>query len=263
MKQVQSILGNAWIRACIAAFLAFLLPSKLAVPVLNALGHRIGRGARIGFSLVITSRLCMESQTRIGHGNLVLCCRLVMRNGSRMGRGNLIVGPMSIRLGERSIIGNRNKISRAPAGVSYGPACLRLGKVSSLTADHRIDCMCSILLGNYSTVAGCGSQMWTHGYYHYPQGPDRFRIDGKIVIGNNVYIGSMCVVSMGVNIADAITVGSHTSISKSLDKPGMYVSQALRYIETGVDTVMGRLEALPPTVSCDRVFRKSLNKPGH
>ena len=82
------------------------------------------------------------------------------------------------------------------------------------------------------------------------------RIDGSIHIGNNVYIGSGCMVSMGVRIADAVTVGSLSSVSKSLEQSGLYVSQPLRHIETDFHASVARLEPLPPGLSCEPVYRK-------
>jgi hypothetical protein len=40
-----------------------------------------------------------------------------------------------------------------------------------------------VVIGDYSTLAGIGIQVWTHGYVHDTSGPGRYRIDGAVRIG--------------------------------------------------------------------------------
>jgi acetyltransferase-like isoleucine patch superfamily enzyme len=118
-----------------------------------------------------------------------------------------------------------------------------------------IDCTRSVTIGDFSTVAGLASQLWTHGYHHFPQGESRFRVDGPIKIGHNVYLGSACMIGAGVRIADRIVVGGHSSVFKNLEQPGMYVSHPLRYVETNIGQVLERLE--PVSYSCcEKVYVK-------
>jgi len=152
-----------------------------------------------------------------------------------IGNNNQMNGPFAVVLEENAAIGNRNKLYRAPMGVTYGDACLKLGVLAKITTRHNIDCTRSITIGNYSTVAGHDSQLWTHAYYQDRFGPGRFRLDGEIEIGNNVNIGSKTVLNCGIKIADGVVIGSNSSVSKSLLKVGTYVSQSLRYIEPVAD----------------------------
>jgi acetyltransferase-like isoleucine patch superfamily enzyme len=226
--------------------------------MLRILGHWIKPGVKIGFSLVLVDHLYLEALSNIGHLNLIRCRRVVLGKTARIGNMNLVRGPFSVWIGEGSKLGNRNQVTRAPHPVSYGPALLKFGKVSGITAQHSVDCTCSVILGDYTTIAGQGSQFWTHGYYHCAEGVDRFRVDGKIRLGNNVYIGSASVITAGVEIANHVIVGSHSSISKSLSRSGMYVSQPLRYIELDLEKTIEQLE--PVTEPCvDRVYRKKRN----
>ncbi|MFM7013252.1 MAG: acyltransferase [Betaproteobacteria bacterium] len=66
---------------------------------------------------------------------------------------------------------------------------------------------------------------------HDPSGPGRYRIDGRIRIGRNVYIGSASVVTAGVIISDEVIVGAGTTVARSLLEPGLYVSAGLRKLE--------------------------------
>jgi UDP-3-O-[3-hydroxymyristoyl] glucosamine N-acyltransferase len=238
---------------------AALLPSRLAVLLLRLIGHKVKPRVKIGFSLLLVDRLYLDENSDIGHFNLVSCRRIVLRQAARIGNMNVVLGPVSVWLGNGSKLGNRNQIRRAKPPVTYGSAMLKMGKVSAITASHIVDCTRSVILGNYSTVAGQGSQIWTHGYYHCAEGIDRFRVDGRICLGNNVYIGSASVITAGVRIANHVIVGSHSSISKDLDRSGLYVSQPLRYMEYNLETILSKLQpvAFP---CCDRVYHKAKDR---
>jgi acetyltransferase-like isoleucine patch superfamily enzyme len=101
--------------------------------------------------------------------------------------------------------------------------------------------MKNVSIGDYSIFAGADTQVWTHGYVHEKVGAGRFRVDGEIIIGNNVYIGLRCVFNPGVKIADGVTIGSNSTISKSITKPDLYVSQPLRYVDYNHDAIRNRL----------------------
>ncbi|MCZ8285582.1 MAG: hypothetical protein O9353_09005 [Bacteroidia bacterium] len=209
----------------------FLFPVKLSFWLLNVLGHKIHSGSRIGFSFLwVSGKIVLEEGARVGHFNFIKIDHLQIGKEGYIGKYNKITGPVDIILESTAAIGNSNKLYRAPLGVTYGKAILKLGILSKITGNHRIDCTRSITMGNYSILAGHNSQLWTHSYTHDKEGPGRFRVDGEIGIGNNVYIGSMSVINAGVEIADKIVVGSNSSVSKSLLEQGTYVSQPLRFI---------------------------------
>jgi acetyltransferase-like isoleucine patch superfamily enzyme len=250
-------MSRSFYRWC-TGLVAFLLPGLLGRVVLRALGHTVGRGVRIGLSLLLVDRLFLEEGARIGHFNAVFARRLLMRKGAYLGRLNVVHGPLSLALGPCAGIGNRNKLVRGPRGsVTYGPAMVRLGQLSKITADHYLDCTCSVLIGNFSILAGSASQLWTHGYVHDELSSGRYRIDGRIIVGNNVYLGSATIVTAGVRIADATVVGAGCTVAKSLSDPGLYVSASLRRLDRPIDPDdRTDLEKVPSAELCERVYRK-------
>jgi hypothetical protein len=137
---------------------------------------------------------------------------------------------MDLILGERADLGNRNTLARAARGMTFGTARLWLGQGAKVTAGHALDCTRSIRIGAWSTLAGKGSQIWTHGYVHEAVPPKRYRVDGGVTIGSNVYIGSGVIITGGVSICDNATVGVGTSVTKHLREPGFYVSGPLRML---------------------------------
>lgn len=244
------------LRKIATAVVVLGLPNPIKNWVLTLLGHHVNPSSRIGFSIVLVDKLCLSKGASIGHLNFISCRRLVLRDQAYIQAANLIRGPFSIHLRERSGIGKRNIITRAKKPITYGPSRLSLGTLAKVTSSHTLDLTNSIFFGDFTTVAGKGSQFWTHGYYHYPVGSERFRIDGRILIGNNVYVGSACVFSMGIRVADGIMIGSHSSVSKDLIDRGLYVSQSLRRVDLDVEKTIMRLDAVPSSEVCERVYRK-------
>lgn len=214
---------------CIALLL-LVFPMCIARPLANFLGARIHKSAHVGLSWVCTPSLRLGANAQIGHLNFIRVRRLIIGKSSAIGTLNWISGQFSILLHELAEIGARNVITRAKVAREIGSASFRLGRCSKITAGHKLDILRTISFGEHSILAGLGSQLWTHGYIHQSEGK-RFRVDGAISIGNNVYIGSACIFNPGVRIVSDVAVGSHSCISKDLIKSGLYVNQPLRHIE--------------------------------
>lgn len=222
------------LKRVLVAALAAVLPSPLARLALNAAGHKVSRGSRIGLSWIEVDDLVMEPGARIGHLNIIRIKALRMGDRALLAHQNRITGAFRVVMGQRALIGNRNLITRPPQDI-YGDSALTIGQIAGVTSDHRLDLTTSISIGDFTTVAGCGSQIWTHGYIHEREGAGRYRIDGPVVIGSNVYIGSASFVSMGVTVADGVIVGGGTSVAKDLLEEGLYVSAPIRRLERPVD----------------------------
>lgn len=212
------------------SLLIFLFPTKLARFFSPHLFKSIHPQSRIGFSWISCEFFTTCEKSQIGHFNFISNRRFIMHSGSNIGRMNIISGPMSILLKKRAAIGNRNKILRGKKGVSSGASCLLLGFNSKITSDHYIDCTQSIIIGSNSILAGSASQIWTHAYVHEPSDSTRYRIDGKVKIGNDVYVGSSCIISLGVVISSGVIVGGGTPVARNLIEPGLYVSSPLRML---------------------------------
>lgn len=243
----------------ITAILCFLLPVKLFFWLLNLLGHKVHHSARIGFSFLLVPKITLKEKARIGHFNFIKVNSLSIDKEGYIEKYNKITGPIDVLLHETAAIGNSNRIYRAPIGVSYGNAILQIGVLSKITGNHRIDCTRSVRMGDYSILAGHNSQLWTHGYTHDKEGPGRYRVDGEIEIGNNVYIGSMCVINAGLTIADKVVVGSNSCVSKSLIEQGTYVSQALRFIPYDPTlNAKANYTKIEGSLVCEEVYEKKI-----
>jgi len=132
-----------------------------------------------------------------------------------------------------------------------------LGEHSKITSSHRFDMMRSILIGCNTVIAGIATQFWTHGYVH-KKNNSRYRVDGEIKIGDNVYIGSNSIINAGLMINNNITVGSNSVVSKSLKDEGLYVSQPLRYINVDFDKKTKTLKKITNDKLVEQVYEKEI-----
>ena len=229
----------------VSAALSLLLPPcSVKNWLLKMFGWKIASGCRIGHSWIEAKHVNLGESARIGHGNYIKCEALVLHENAYINILNLVTGPFYVVLSSFAAIGNQNKISRAKKGIAWGKSILKLGTYSKITSNHVIDCTRPIKLGDYSTIAGRSTQIWTHGYMYAPSGLARFRIDGGVSIGNNVYIGSACVINAAVTISDSICVGSASCVSSSLEEPGLYVNQPLRKVPLHYSETLDRYAAL-------------------
>jgi acetyltransferase-like isoleucine patch superfamily enzyme len=125
------------------------------------------------------------------------------------------------------------------------------------TYDNFFDLTCSIRFGKNTQVAGKGSQFWTHGYMHANSGTERIRVDGEIIIGDNVYVGTKCVFNPGVKVSNAINIGGNSVISKDLNESGMYVNQSLRYLKKDAQEVRERLTRVSEKNLTEEIYTKN------
>lgn len=241
----------------ISAILSLILPpSKIKNFILKLFGWKIANNVYIGFSYISANKVDLYDNTRIGHFNFINLPYLKMKSKAYIQNLNRITGPIYIVLNDSAAIGNMNTIKRAYHPISWGKSVLKIGFGSKITSKHTVDCTRPIYIGKHSILAGENSQVWTHGYIHNSTGKDRFRIDGSIKIGNNVYIGSATVINPGICISDAITIGSHATIAKSLQKPGLYVNQSLRYIPLDYDKAYKKYDK----VKSKKLIEKTVHK---
>ena len=170
--------------------------------------------------------------------------------GGKIQHLNLIKGDFSIFI-NKACIGNQNKISSSCK--AYHDVTLELHEYSHVTAGHLLDMTDSIDIGKRTTLAGAGTQIWTHSFLRSKELGKNVRIDAPVRIGEWCYIGARCNIMLGVSIANEVTVGAQTVIAKSLEKSGTYVGQGLRYIDTNYKN---RIMNLGAPVHNNNIYRK-------
>lgn len=223
------------------AIALFVLPTiicRYLLLIFRIKTHGIAKGCRIGFSIVICDIMKLGPNTKIGHLNFVHIKKLELNDRSKILHLNFIKGPISVFFDEDSWIHSQNKIS-GPVLNFAREQKFCLGKKSTVMMKCLFDITHSIEIGDDTTIAGAGVQMWTHAFY---VGREKHaRVDGGIRIGNSCYIGANAVVCSGCSITDFTTIGANATVSKSISVPGLYVSQPLRFIEFDADMSIANL----------------------
>ncbi|APY08484.1 hypothetical protein BWZ20_09310 [Winogradskyella sp. J14-2] len=234
-----------------------LIPVGLLRKVLlNILGHKISYNSKFGINILWVKHISLEEDSSIGHFNFIANKLVRLEKKAFIKNFNYFRGPFDVYIGNESGISNNNKFRRAKYPISVGDSSLQLGKNSFIVSGHFVDLTRAVSFGDNSILAGIRSQIWTHGYYHANDGSDRVRIDGDVVIGNNVYIGSSCIFNPGIKVLDAIHIGAGSVISKNLEESGMYVGQGLRFVSKNIDDIKSKLHKVEDENLVEDVYYK-------
>lgn len=156
--------------------------------VLARLGWDLAPGARIGLSWIDAPRVRLGAGATVGHLSVLRRLELV-------------------ELGERASIGSRNVLSGAPAG--GGTVRLALG--AAITSGHYVDATGGLSLGQFATLAGRETQVWTHDWQ--PDGDRRRSRSGPVSLGDRAYVGARSILLPNVVLAERCTVGAGSVVS--------------------------------------------------
>ncbi|MBC8121695.1 MAG: acyltransferase [Gemmatimonadaceae bacterium] len=178
---------------------SLLLPWPLRRLVLiTFLGYEIHPTSRLGLVWVAPRKLILESHSRIGH--FTVCKNLDL-----------------LQLGPHASIGRGNWITGFPSGDSEHFAaqkdrrpCLILGEHSAITHRHLIDCTNTVVIGDFSTIAGYGSQILTHSI----DLEQCIQSSAPVAIGNYCFVGTSCVVLGGSVLPDYCVLGAKSLLNK-------------------------------------------------
>ena len=191
--------------ACVALLPSFLKRSCYRL----FFGYRIGKGVRIGFSIVDAAECRIDDSVRIGHFNLIIRVKkLSIGDHVRIGHLNIIRGGDEVSLGRYSEIMRLNEINSIPEPEVVNPVDPRflLGPGSIITAGHKIDFTDRVEIGRRTILGGRNSSLWTH---------NRQRTQ-PIEIGSFTYVGSEIRVAPGGSIPSRCIVGIGSVITGEL-----------------------------------------------
>jgi acetyltransferase-like isoleucine patch superfamily enzyme len=187
-----------------------ILPSVLKRPAYRFLfGYKIGKGVRIGFSIIDATECSIDDDVRIGHLNLIIGVKkITMGDHVYLGHLNILRGGDEIRLGRYSQIFRLNEINSIPEPIVVNPVDPRflLGNGSVITTGHKIDFTDRVEIGRRVILGGRNSSLWTH---------NRQRTR-PIHIGEMAYIGSEIRIAPGGEIPARCIVGIGAVITGEL-----------------------------------------------
>jgi serine acetyltransferase len=176
------------------------LPWFLKRRLLSVLfGYKIHPTAKIGMSFFYPQNLEMEANAYVGHFNVAINLNLiVMREKSCITRSNWITG---YPLGDNRYFAD--KLERKPV--------LICGKDSAITKNHMVDCTDTVTIGDYTSIAGYGTQILTHSTSIKTNRQDC----APISIGSNCFVGTRSILLPGTSLPAQCVLGAGSVLTKS------------------------------------------------
>lgn len=179
-------------------------------------GYKIHPTATIGLSFFYPDNLEMEAYTRVGHFNVAINLNLiVMKEKSSITRSNWITG--------YPIKQNKyfsDKVDRKPV--------LICGKDSAITKNHMIDCTDAVTIGDYTSIAGYGTQILTHSTSLRTNRQDC----SPITIGSNCFIGTRSILLPGTSLPKQSVLGAGSVLTKSfVDSFSLYAGTPAVFVK--------------------------------
>lgn len=170
----------------------------------------IGRGVRIGLSILDVGRCTIGEGTRIGHFNVFTQVDEVrMGDHVRIGFGNLFRGGSLIDLGRYSEVLRLNQINAIlePDCVEAPEPVFVVAEGSVITAEHRFDFTDRIDVGRCTVIGGRNSSFWTHNR----------EATLPIHIGSFAYVGSEVRFAPGARVASWSIVGLGSVVTGAVE----------------------------------------------
>ena len=197
--------------------MAGILPGFLKIPVFRLVfGYRIGRGVRIGVSLVDAREVDLGDGTRIGHFNAILRVgRVETGRHARIGTLNLIRGGERVRIGDYASVMRFNVLNAIPDHdcTTEPVSVLEMDVGAVIVSGHRVDFTDTVTLGKNVIVGGRNSSLWTHNRQQ----------TAPIRIGNFCYLGSEIRIAPGGELPDRCILALGAVLSGRIDSPGSLV----------------------------------------
>ncbi len=184
-----------------------VLPSPLAVAALRTIfGYKIGRRARIGFSIIDSGECEIGDDVSIGHLNIFTGVgKLSIGEHSRIGALNIFRGGAEIRIGRYCDILRLNEINSIPEPDVVNDIDPRflMGDGSMIGASHKIDFTDRVEFGKCVILGGRNSSIWTHNR----------QMTKPVMVGERTYLGSEIRIAPGSEIASRCIIGMGAVIS--------------------------------------------------
>ena len=187
-----------------------LLPTSLKCPLYRLLfGYKIGKGARIGFSIIDANECVIGDYVSIGHLNAIVGVKSIsVGEHSRIGALNIVRGGDEVRIGRYCDILRLNEINSIPEPDVVNEVDPRfiMGDGSMIAASHKIDFTDRVEFGNRVILGGRNSSIWTHNRQKTL----------PVKVGSNTYLGSEIRIAPGVEIAPNCIVGMGSVVTGKL-----------------------------------------------
>lgn len=166
----------------IIKILIIFLPWKIRRFILNKFFHyKIHPTARIGLSYIYPKHLIMNEGARIGHLNVAIHLeKIQMDKNCSISQKNWITGfPLK----------DKSNFQDFPDRKPY----LIMKEDSSITKQHHIDCTDMVIVGEFTTIAGYGTQILSHSFSLEKNS----QACAPIQIGHHCWVGTRSIILPG------------------------------------------------------------------
>ena len=179
--------------------LIIFLPWIIRRYILNKFYHyKIHPTARIGLSYIYPKQLIMGEGARIGHLNVAIHLELIqMDKNCSISQKNWITGfPLS----------NKSNFQDFPDRKPY----LIMKEDSSITKQHHIDCTDMVIVGEFITIAGYGTQILSHSFSLEKNS----QACAPIQIGHHCWVGTRSIILPGSVLPSQSVLGAGAVLQK-------------------------------------------------
>lgn len=187
------------------------MPSPIKKIVLRTgFGYKIGKGVRIGFSIIDADDCVIGDNVSIGHLNVFTRIKeLSIGEHTRIGVMNIFRGGDRIEIGRYCEILRMNEVNSIPEPdvVNQTDPRFLLGDGSMIGASHKIDFTDRVEFGKCVILGGRNSSIWTH---------NRQRTE-PVSIGERTYVGSEIRVAPGASVAAKCIVGLGSVVTRKFE----------------------------------------------
>ena len=131
------------------AFLMFITPNLVLRHLLMLFRINVGKNFKIGFSILIASKISIDQNVTIGHFNFINVDHFKMGEKCYINFLNVIKGPFDLIMKKTAAVGKLNIITRAKKPITSGYSKLELGILVKVNSFHFLDLTKSIIVGDY------------------------------------------------------------------------------------------------------------------
>jgi acetyltransferase-like isoleucine patch superfamily enzyme len=163
--------------------------------IYRSLGWEVAPDARVGVSYIDTDAARIGSGVRVGHLNM-------FRGLSRL------------HLGDEVIIGNLNDVAGAGRSPLFSGRSFVVGERTQIMSRHYFDVAGRVTIGQDCTVAGRGSQFWSHSIFTRAGVPTL--AGGELELGDGVYVGARSTI-VHCRVPKRAVVGAGTVLAHSFE----------------------------------------------
>jgi acetyltransferase-like isoleucine patch superfamily enzyme len=177
--------------------LAMLLPNTLKLILFGLVfGWTVGKGAKIGYSVILCTKVRIGSNSRIRHLNIFRDLK-------------------TLEIGDQTKILNFNHFMASKE--RDWPDAFSIGNNSQITSRHFFDCSGAIRIGNLCLIGGRDSQCWTH-FFDSRDGIRRIEWR-ELAIADRCYVGARATLLYCKIPSDSV-VGAGAVVTKDFSKEG-------------------------------------------